>query len=78
MPVQQVVKNGKKGYRWGQHGHVYYGPGAQAKAQLQGRAAYAAGYRKDSNKWVAVYLVVDHELNAIKNASHHGLLVNSG
>jgi len=50
MPVQQVVKNGKKGYRWGQHGHVYYGPGAQAKAQLQGRAAYAAGYRKDSNK----------------------------
>lgn len=45
MPVRQVTKNGKIGYQWGQHGHVYYGKGAEAKAALQGRAAYAAGYK---------------------------------
>ena len=44
MPVQQVIQDGKSGYRWGNHGHVYFGPGAQAKATLQGRAAHAAGY----------------------------------
>lgn len=50
MPVQRVIttKNGKprEGYRWGQSGHIYYGPGAKAKAALQGRAAHAAGYRE--------------------------------
>lgn len=44
MPVHKVMTNGKTGYQWGQHGHVYTGPGAQAKAAKQGRAAYAAGY----------------------------------
>ena len=54
MPVQRVTttKQGqtRTGYRWGQHGHIYYGPGAQAKAALQGRAAYAAGYRPKKEK----------------------------
>ena len=49
MPVHRVEtsKNGRAvvGYRWGQHGHIYTGPGAQQKAAAQGRAAYAAGYR---------------------------------
>lgn len=44
MPVHKVTKNGKTGYHWGQHGKVYTGPGAQAKAAAQGRAAYANGY----------------------------------
>lgn len=52
MPVQRVMvqRDGKtiQGYRWGQHGHVYTGPGARAKAALQGQAAYAAGYRSRS------------------------------
>ena len=45
MPVRKVVQDGKVGFRWGDHGHVYFGPGAEAKATLQGRAAYAAGYK---------------------------------
>ena len=48
MPVHRVqtVKNGRpvSGYRWGQHGHIYTGPQAQARAAAQGRAAYANGY----------------------------------
>ena len=42
MPVHPV-KGG--GYQWGDHGKVYRGPGAAAKAGAQGRAAYANGYR---------------------------------
>lgn len=41
MPVRKV----KSGYRWGNHGKVYRGKGAKAKAAKQGRAAYANGYR---------------------------------
>ena len=49
MPVHKVMttKDGKPvaGYRWGNHGAVYTGPGARAKAAAQGRAAYANGYK---------------------------------
>ena len=47
MPVQRVMNNGKVGYRFGQSGHVYYGPGAEAKARLQERAARAGGWKGD-------------------------------
>lgn len=50
MPVERVVKQGRVGFRWGQSGHVYFGAGAPAKAALQGRAAYAAGYQKEKKK----------------------------
>lgn len=49
MPVKPVytTRNGKpvKGYRWGEHGKIYTGPGAERKAAQQGQAAYAAGYK---------------------------------
>ncbi len=49
MPVQKVqtTKNGRPatGYKWGQHGHVYTGAGAEQRAAAQGKAAYAAGYK---------------------------------
>jgi len=46
MPVHAVKKNGRTvGYRWGNHGKVYKGKDAKAKATRQGRAAYAHGYR---------------------------------
>jgi hypothetical protein len=45
MPVHKATKNGKSGYQWGQHGKIYTGPGAQAKAAKQGAAAHAAGYK---------------------------------
>ena len=48
MPVHKVqtTRHGQPatGYKWGQHGHVYTGAGAQQRAAAQGRAAYAAGY----------------------------------
>jgi hypothetical protein len=47
MPVRQVIQNGKKGYQFGHSGKVYTGPGAEAKARAQERAAYAAGWQGD-------------------------------
>ena len=45
MPVHKTTKNGKSGYQWGNSGRVYTGPGAEARAAAQGRAAYANGYK---------------------------------
>ena len=42
MPVHREGK----GYRWGKSGKLYFGPNAKEKAERQGRAAYANGYRK--------------------------------
>lgn len=41
MPVRKVAG----GYQWGRHGKVYRGKGAKAKAERQGRAARARGYK---------------------------------
>lgn len=50
MPVRKVqtTRSGQpvSGYRWGTSGKIYVGPRAQARAQAQGRAIYASGYRK--------------------------------
>lgn len=46
MPVHRT-KGG--GYQWGNSGKIYYGSGAKEKAEKQGRAAYANGY-KGKNK----------------------------
>lgn len=46
MPVH---KQGR-GFQWGNHGKVYTGPNAKARATAQGRAAYANGYRDPGAK----------------------------
>lgn len=50
MPVKPVytTRRGEpvKGYRWGESGKIYTGPGAKAKAERQARAIYASGYKK--------------------------------
>lgn len=46
MPIQRIRRDGQVGYRWGNHGKIYWGPGGRAKALLQAQAAYAAGYRE--------------------------------
>ena len=44
MPVHPV--KGQPGcYQWGESGKVYCGDGAKEKAEAQGRAAYASGYK---------------------------------
>ena len=43
MPVRKV----KGGYRWGKSGKVYK---TKAAAERQGRASYAAGYKKEKKR----------------------------
>lgn len=51
MPVRKGTENGKTYYQWGTAGTKYFGPTGQARAEAQGRAAYASGYRsKDNSK----------------------------
>ena len=47
MPIVRVTRGGRVGYKWGRHGHVYFGKGARRKAELQAEAAYANGYQDD-------------------------------
>lgn len=39
-------------YQWGKSGKIYCGPGAKAKADRQGRAIHASGYRAESSNKV--------------------------
>jgi len=46
MPVHKV---GKDCYQWGKSGKVYCGKGAKQKAQKQGQAVRASGYKEKKN-----------------------------
>lgn len=71
MPVHECNQDGKPGYQWGDHGKCYtYTPdneesrkAAHKKAEDQGRAAYAHGYRgkdefifDEKNESIAAYI----------------------
>lgn len=46
MPVHPVRQNGRiVGWQWGNSGKIYRGKDAKKKAEEQGRAAYAHGYK---------------------------------
>jgi len=47
MPIQTIIKNKIKYYRWGLHGKLYR---ERAKAEAQGRTAYANGHREKQQK----------------------------
>jgi len=47
MPVHKV---GKDGYQWGNSGAVYRGKDAKEKAERQGRAILASGWREKDKK----------------------------
>jgi hypothetical protein len=46
MPVRKV----KGGYQWGTSGKIFKGKDAKKKAEEQGRAAYANGYKGKGGK----------------------------
>lgn len=44
------IKKSGGGYKWGNKGKVYKGKGAKKKAEAQGRAAHASGYKSTRHK----------------------------
>ena len=49
MPVHKV-KGNKNCYQWGTTGKVYCGKDAKAKAEKQGQAIRASGWKEDKRK----------------------------
>ena len=46
MPLMRCMKNGKRGWKWGNNGVCYTGNGAREKALKQGRAIHVSKNRK--------------------------------
>jgi len=44
MPIRVCSVNGKSGFKWGNSGKCYTGPGARKKAAAQAAAIFSAGY----------------------------------
>jgi hypothetical protein len=47
MPIQAIMRNGKRYYRWGDTGKLYE---KREDAEAQARAAYASGYKENERK----------------------------
>jgi len=47
MPIHKIVKDGRVGYKWGNHGHTYP---TRAQAVKQAQAAHANGYQEHTMK----------------------------
>jgi len=46
MPTMTCQKNGKPGYKYGEHGTCYTGSGGKRKALKQAVAIHASGFRE--------------------------------
>ena len=46
MAAHKTTYKGKVAYQWGKSGKKYTGPGAEEKAEKQGWAVRASGYKK--------------------------------
>ena len=77
MPIKQCSSNGKPGFKWGNSGKCYtYTPGnkqsmeaARKKAQKQGAAAHASGYRGslDKDTYIKLFKVLSNIQSILKN-----------
>ncbi len=47
MPIQAIMRDGKRYYRWGDSGKLYE---KREDAEAQARAAYASGYKENERK----------------------------
>jgi hypothetical protein len=47
MPLTKCTSNGKSGWKWGDAGHCYTGPGAKKKAIKQGVAEGPEKFKKE-------------------------------
>ena len=72
MPVMRCQANGKPGYKWGESGKCYTGPGAKAQAQRQGRAIEANKHAIESNmvRDILVGMIEDLDNGDIPDDSH--------
>lgn len=58
MPCKQCSDNGKRGWRWGDRGKCFTGPGALTKCKRQGRAIRASGFRGQALVEILLFFAV--------------------
>lgn len=51
MPLMECIREGKKGYKWGESGFCYLGANAKEKALQQGRAIEARKSEDIQDLW---------------------------
>lgn len=50
MPIIEIKRKGRKGYKWGVGGKEYFGGGARTKARKQGQAISISKARRKGYK----------------------------
>ena len=65
MPIMKCQKDGKSGYKYGESGHCYTGPGAREKARKQGQAIEISKHKAERTHDIVRELV-----DAIVNAEN--------
>lgn len=57
MPIKKCQKDGKSGYKYGDSGTCYTGPGAREKAAKQGRAIEISKHSQSENSLMDEFII---------------------
>jgi len=66
MPITKCTNNGASGFKWGQSGHCYTGPGAKKKAIKQGYAEDPEHFSEEMGSSAELQSIVAAELNMVE------------
>lgn len=64
MPIMKCQKNGKTGFKYGETGACYTGPGAREKARKQGQAIEISKHRQKAEQHSILRKVIDVVVNS--------------
>jgi hypothetical protein len=68
MPLKRCSVDGKKGWKYGDNGHCYTGPGAKKKAIKQGVAIDGPeGFKKEQGRAAELIEAIQFEINEKKS-----------
>lgn len=63
MPVKPCTRDGKSGYKYGDSGKCYTGPGARKKATKQGQAIEISRHKPAKSRLTELIESIDKVLN---------------
>lgn len=66
MPIMRCQKNGKSGFKYGESGACYTGPGAREKAKKQGQAIEISKHKQSAEQHNIFRKVVEAVVNVEK------------
>lgn len=69
MPIKPCTKDGKSGFKYGDGGHCYTGPGAREKAAKQGRAIEISRHTHTKSRMQTLLEEIDTILNSAETTT---------